>query len=74
MSTDEESSAPREQVEKAVLAQAVRQWDAGVDAANRLTGRSNALPALIVAVLGYGISQVDSLDAVEPWMYLFLGS
>jgi len=24
--------------------------------------------ALIVAVLGYGIWQVDSLDAVQPWI------
>jgi DMSO reductase anchor subunit len=60
-------SAQSRAVEEAALAQAVRHWAAESDAADRLTGRSNALLGLMVAVLGYGIWQVDSLQSVQSW-------
>jgi hypothetical protein len=66
MQPEEEKESPHDPMEDAALAHAIRAWDAGMAEADRLVGRSNAVLALIVAVLAYGIWQGDALANVQP--------
>lgn len=66
MQPEEEEGSPHEAMQDAALAHATRAWEAGMAEADRLVGRSNAVLALIVAVLAYGIWQGDALELVQP--------
>src|SRR5947207_6130863 len=57
---------PRPEIEEEALAHGVRHWAAETDTANRLSSRSGTILMLIVAVLGYGVWNVRSLEAIQP--------
>jgi hypothetical protein len=57
---------PRPEIEVEALAHGIRHWAAETDAANRLSSRSGTILMLIVAVLGYGVWNVTSLEAIQP--------